>query len=204
MGLRLKANSDDFLPYTKFNAKDGHWYSKDDAGSQFQVKEMTASVDLEKIRVGWIRFEQDAAPDAVWDADGCEAAQPSPQHKRGFSVRLYSPKNLGGLREFMSNSSAVNAAMVELYSAFEDAPERLQGLVPVVRCEGVLPIKSRHGQNYRPVLRIARWVERPDALNGGGGPKQPASEVTGPWALPVKPEPLPTGSEMIDDDLPEF
>jgi len=150
---------------------------------------------------------QDAAPDAVWDANGAEAPQPTPQHKRGFSVKVYSPKNLGGLREFMSNSSAVNLAMVELYLEYENAPERRNGRMPVVRCEGVLPIKSRHGQNFRPVLRITNWVDPPAALNGKGMsppvPPQPQSASTPrvPWALPEKPE---RSSELLNGDIPEF
>jgi hypothetical protein len=113
-------------------------------------------------------------------------------------------KTIGGGREFTGCSIGARAAIDELYDEFESAPERQQGLVPVVCSEAVLPVKSRHGQNYRPVLRIFKWVERPDGLNDAGGPKEPAREATAPWALPVKPEPSPTDSEMFDDDLPEF
>jgi hypothetical protein len=203
MALNLQVKSDDFVPFIKCNAKTGDWYSKDDAGNQFQVREMTAVVDLANIKVGWVRFEQNAAPHAVWDANGYEAPQPSPQHKRGFSVRVYSPKNLGGVRELMSNSSAVNAAIIELYSVYENAPESREGLVPVVRCEGFLPIKSRHGQNFRPVLRIVDWVQRPAALNGAASSPpvqpQPAPTPIAPWAAPVQPEP---SSAVFDDDIP--
>ena len=38
------------------------------------------------------------------------------------------------------------------------------GKLPVIRCDGVEPMKDKHGTNYRPKLVIAQWVERPNDL----------------------------------------
>lgn len=153
----------DFVPYVKYNAKAGRWYTKTDNGDEIEVANMTAIFDLAQIKTGWLLFSEGAAPDTVWD-NGSVAAQPSPQHKRGFSVNAFSPKELGGVREFSSSSNSAIIAIKELHEAFEAAPEAAKGLVPVVKCESVLPVKSKFGTNYQPVLKITKWVPRPEAL----------------------------------------
>ena len=164
MPLNLEPRSAEFIPYVKFNAKAGRWYSKTETGDEFEVANMTAIFDLESIRVGWLHFQEGLAPDATWDSGPTAAAAPTPQHKRGFSLNVYSKKELGGVRELSSTSNITIVAIKELYEKFENAPERKKGMVPVVRCENVLPIKSKFGTNYQPVLSLLRWVARPAEL----------------------------------------
>lgn len=68
------------------------------------------------------------------------------------------------MREFGSNSNGAIIAIKELHEAFEAAPESARGLVPVVKCESVVPVKSKFGTNYQPELKITKWVPRPEAL----------------------------------------
>lgn len=154
----------DFVPYMKFNAKAGRWYTKTDSGEEAEVKKMTALFDLAGIKTGWLLFNEGGAPEHVWDANGTVPPQPTPKHKRGFAVNVFSPKELGGLRELSSSSNVAIIAIKELYDAYEAAPEAKQGLVPVVSCEGIAPVKSKFGTNYQPTLKITRWVERPSAM----------------------------------------
>jgi hypothetical protein len=159
---------EDFVPYVKFDAKAGRWFSKQDGGGEEEVRDMTAIFDLANIKLGWLYFNEGAAPDAVWD-NGKAAAQPSPQHKRGFSVNLFSPQKIGGLRELRSNSNAAINAIKGLYEQqYENAPEAARGLLPVVTCESVRPVKSKFGTNYEPILKITKWVPRPEAMTANG------------------------------------
>lgn len=169
-------SSEDFIPYVKYDAKAGRWFTKIvDGGEVAEVRDMTAIFDLENIKLGWLLFNEGAAPEANWD-NGSVAPAPSPKHRRGFSVNLFSPQKLGGLREMRSNANASITAIKLLYEEqFENAPERAKGLVPVVTCESVIPIKAAKGTNYQPVLKIAKWVPRPEALPAGV-----ASEVPPP------------------------
>jgi hypothetical protein len=156
----------DFDPWIKFNGKSGRWYNKTDDGQEVEVQNLTAIFDLAQTKTGWLLFQEGQAPDALYDSEnGVFVAQPSPSHKRGVSVRVYSQQQLGGVRELSANSDVVCNAMQALYNdQFEPAPEAGEGLVPVVRCESVIPVKSKHGTNYQPVLKITKWVPRPDAL----------------------------------------
>jgi hypothetical protein len=131
--------------------------------------------------------------------------QPSPEHKQGFRVRVYAPKLLGGQREFASCAKVVIVAMEALHNAFQAAPERAQGLVPVVTVAGTTPVTTRTPQgsstNYAPVFRIEKWVPRPaelepTAAGGGAAPtaSPPAGSVPPPpaqQAAPVSPPPAP-------------
>jgi hypothetical protein len=177
----------DFIPYLKYNAKAGRWYTKLEDGGEQEVANMTAIFDLAQIKTGWVFFADGQAPNSVWD-NGSTAPQPTPQHRRGFALVAFSPKELGGAREFSSTSNAAIIAVKELYEEqYETAPEAARGLLPVVRCEKVVPVKSRQGTNYQPVLKITKWVPRPQALplNGNEGNATAAdagSEVPPPVA----------------------
>jgi hypothetical protein len=207
MPLNLEPRSADFIPYVKFNAKAGRWYSKDDTGLEFEVANMTAIFDFESIRVGWVHFTEGQAPDATWDTGPVAAAPPTPLHKRGFSLNVYSKKELGGIREFSSTSNVTIVAIKDLYDKFENAPERKKGMVPVVRCENVLPIKSKFGTNYQPVLSLLRWVARPAELPAhlglGNGATEPAKPAA---AQPVSnvPPPLNKLAQQSAADDEEF
>lgn len=191
MPLNLEPRSADFIPYVKFNAKAGRWYSKTETGEEFEVSNMTAIFDLESIRVGWLLFTEGLAPDATWDSGPTAAAPPTPQHKRGFSLNVYSKKELGGIREFSSTSNITIVAIKELYDKFENAPERKQGMVPVVRCDNVLPVKSKFGTNYQPVLTLTKWVPRPAELPAHLGPGNGADKPAAQKAQPSPDVPPP-------------
>ena len=98
-------------------------------------------------------------------------------------MRLYAERLLGGVREFASTAKVAIAAMDALHSAFEAAPERGQGLVPVVVMSGTEPVTTKGPQgsstNYRPRFEIVKWVERPAELQPGA-PRPAASPVPAP------------------------
>lgn len=169
MPLNLEPRSSaDFIPYLKFNGKAGRWYTRTDTGEEKEVTQLTAIFDLATIKTGWIQFAEGMAPDAVWDNGPLQGA-PSPQHKRGFAVNVFSPKLLGGLREFSSTSNGAIIAMKELYADYERQITGLSGgqpTVPVVTCESVQAIKSKFGTNYQPVLKITKWVPKPHEMRG--------------------------------------
>ena len=178
MPLNLEPRSNaDFLPYLKFNGRAGRWYVRTDTGEEKEVSPLTAIFDLANIKTGWIHFAEGMAPNAVWD-DGPTREAPSPNHKRGFSVNVFSPKLLGGLREFSSNSNGSIIAVKELYAEYE---RQTAGMaysaghqpVPVVTCERVDPVKTRLNTNYQPVLRIVKFVPRPHEMRGAAPPAAP-------------------------------
>lgn len=158
----------DFIPYAKYNAKSGRWYTKTDTGDEFEISNLNAVFDLENIRSGWFHYAEGQAPDVCWDIGETILAPPSTEHKRGFSVIIYG-KELQGVREFSSTANVVIDAMTQLYNTFLSAPERKSGQVPVVTCSNIQPLKSKYGTNYQPTLTISRWVARPAQLPAAPG-----------------------------------
>jgi len=77
----------DFIPYCKFDARAGRWFTKTDSGEEAEVRGLTAVFDLQNIKLGWLLFTEGGAPDAVWD-NGAVAAAPTPKHRRGFAARM--------------------------------------------------------------------------------------------------------------------
>jgi hypothetical protein len=166
MPLNLEPRSAEFIPYLKFNGKAGRWYTRSDTGEETEVADLLAIFDLGTIKTGWIHFIEGEPPQTAWDSNGAVAPKPAamPKAKRGFAVNVFAPK-LGGLREFSSTSNGAITAVRDLYdNQFENAPERQTGKVPVVKCEKILPSKSKFGTNYEPVLKIVKWVDRPVGL----------------------------------------
>jgi len=188
MPLNLEPRSSaDFVPYLKFNGKAGRWYTRNDTGGEDEVTQLTAIFDLANIKTGWIQFTEGAAPDAIWDKDKTVAPAPTPQHKRGFAVNVFSPKVLGGLKEFSSTSNGAIIAIRELYDTFEQTYDPGKTLVPVVQCESVTPVKSKFGTNYQPVLKIVKWVPRPHDMTKAAAAEARAAFDTDDIPLPPLP-----------------
>jgi hypothetical protein len=98
----------DFIPFCKFNSTAGRWSVKDSNGDivELDLANVTFLIDIAHARTGWVRFNEAAAPDYVFDEDGKDNRLPpvGEGYKRGFKVLVSSKKNLNGLREFAANS----------------------------------------------------------------------------------------------------
>jgi hypothetical protein len=187
--MQSSGGSGEFTVYVKYNAKAGRWYSKDDTpdATEFEVADMTAVFDFERLQTGWFLFEAGSAPDKAMDAAlGVPSPKPSEYHKRGFQILVFSTKNLGGVREFSSTAGVVIDAMNLLYDDYMAAPERAEGKYPVVKCTGVTPITGKHGTNYAPTLAIVAWVAPPEALT--------AKAVDAPAPKAAAPAPAPAAA----------
>ncbi len=221
MGLGLNITSGDgagFIPHIRNDARSGRWFRADRSQSadgrwstdlvDISQPQPTFIMDLERIEVGWISYGNGGPDLRMLPAGQALPPQPSPEHKQGFRVRVYAPKLLGGQREFASCAKVVIVAMEALHNAFQAAPERAQGLVPVVTVAGTTPVTTRTPQgsstNYAPVFRIEKWVPRPaelepTAAGGGAAPTAPPPAGSVPpapaqQAAPVPPPPAPATS----------
>ena len=68
------------------------------------------------------------------------------------------------MAEFASASIHLSNAIKEVYAAYEAEKAANPGKLPVIACTGSQAMKDKYGTNYRPTLKIARWVERPAEL----------------------------------------
>ena len=157
----------DFIPYIKYNAKAGRFYTKRDEpdAEEFEVTDMTAIFDLDNLQTGWFFFAAGQAPSKVMDPSLSEMSpSPGDGYKRGFQLNLYSEKNLLGAREFSSTAGSVIDAMNDLHTAWEADKSANPNKLPVVKSTGVVPITNKHGTNYKPKFEIVSWTDRPANL----------------------------------------
>jgi len=224
MGLGLNigtesAGNGEFLPLVNYNAKagrlkfsqrveiNGRW-EKQEEDVSFQQPAFVA--DMENIQVGWLFFKAGMAPvralvkigqpippcplgDYGVDERG-NAAKP----KQGFAMRLLDGNRT--VREFSSNAGAVLAAIDALHTQYEAAPERQQGMLPVVQFQGATEVKGKHGSNYTPNFAVIKWVPRPAEL--AGSPSAAASQVAVAPVAPAPAAPLPPPTPQAAKPLP--
>lgn len=181
----------DFIPYVKYNAKAGRFYTKKDEpdAQEFEVSDMTAIFDLDNLQTGWFFFAAGQAPSKVMDPSLSEMSpSPGDGYKRGFQLNLFSDKNLLGAREFSSTAGSVIDAMNDLHTAWEAGRAANPGKLPVVKSTGVTPITNKHGTNYKPNFEIVSWADRPAGLpNGSSAPAASAPPSAPPQAAHTPP-----------------
>jgi hypothetical protein len=172
MGLNIGATQGgNFDNWVKFNGKSGRWYIKGATGDEVEINPAQFVADFANIKTGWLLFVAGMAPDRQWDANlSTPLAKPSDNHKRGFSLRLFSNQFFGGVVELSSSSMHLCAAINDLYEAYEAGVKANPGMLPVVNFSGTTPMKDKHGTNYKPNFSIDKWVQRPAAFDGSTAP----------------------------------
>lgn len=164
MGLNFGGSGGDFLPFLKFNAKAGRFYTKNN-DVEVEVANPTFVADLNNIKTGWICYAEGQAPNYVWDVNlSTPAPKPSDKHKRGFMFNIFGKDVLSGVREFASASMHACAAINDVYTTFESEKHANPGKYPVLSCTGTTPQKDKMGTNYRPNFAIQKWVDAPQEL----------------------------------------
>lgn len=180
----------DFTPWVKYNAKAGRWYIKGDAGD-VEIQNPAFVADFANIKTGWFYFAAGSAPEKIIDPSLTQRAEkPNRTYqdkdgkqkdcfKRGFLLNVLIKAPVANVYELSSTAEAICTAISALYTQYTEAPEKAQGLLPVVQVTGANPVTGKHGTNYTPVFQIAKWVARPAEF---GAPK--AAPVTQQAAPP--------------------
>lgn len=178
----------DRLPVLKYDARAGRMFKMDRVETadgwqsnqtDITMQQPTFAVDFGSLEVGWVLFPKGAAPmrtmvpfghplpprpEAVGTVTDDRTGKERPNNfKMGFRVKC-AGKDLGGVRELMSNAGVAINAINALHDAFEAAPEAAAGKIPVVRFASSTPIKIGQSTNYQPEFTIVAWADRPAAL----------------------------------------
>jgi len=176
LGLNTETkNKGDILSIIKFDAKageflvenrspngDGTW-SRDYDELKLPIKLV---MDLGDIDVGWLSFAS-GAPDFQMVKVGDKVpAQPSPEHKQAFRVRVFN-KSLG-LREFSHSAKTVMRAMDDLHNQFEAERGANMGKMPVVEIPECTTVRVQTPQGElrfkAPAWKIVSWIDAPDVF----------------------------------------
>lgn len=173
LGLNTAFNdgSGQFMPVIKYNAELGRLYQTDrvQGANGFESREYELpvgtefAVDFGTIEIGWMLFATRTAPSFATAPLGMlEPERPTPDHREGFRVRIWS--RALGIREWASSAKTLLGPMDELHNAYERAAEAQQGLVPVIRFTGAMPVETKNTRGrrltYRPSFEIFTWTPR--------------------------------------------
>ena len=164
MSLDL-GNDSNFTPYIRWMASVQAWRENGEDGPQ-QVEIENVVMDLENIRQGWGFFAEGEAPSWEWD-NGSRAPRPSTDHKRGFSVLLYSPRTFGAdspSREWSSTATGAIKGLEAVHEEFERKRGENAGKLPVVAYTGSTAVRVGKGNTSIPNFQIVDWTDRPDGL----------------------------------------
>lgn len=172
--VKWDAKAGDFIKQDRYQAGDGTWQKDEqELGLPLQI-----GMDLANIEIGWLSFAT-GAPDfqMVKASEGQLPAQPSPDHKQAFRVRIGSTDL--GLREFSHSAKTVLRAMDALYNQYEAEAPANPGKLPVVTIAGTERIKINSPQGELtfkvPQWSITSWIDRPAMMDGpAAAPTQPA------------------------------
>jgi hypothetical protein len=222
LGLQTGSSGNDYLPIVTWDARAGRMFRVDreqDAGGMWMSNKIditneqpTFLADFGSIEVGYLAFTPTGPSFAMAPLGQPFPAKPTPDHKQGAKMKLFSPKNFGGIREFASSAKSVLGSIDALHSEFEAAPEAAQGKLPVVKLAGSTAITTKGPQgnvtSYAPQFVVTGWAARPEELGertvpapGVKAASAPAPKPTAHVAPPVAKKAEPAAA-MADDEMP--
>lgn len=189
-GIPVASGSGQFKPYLKYNAKAGRFSRADrvETPDGWKTKEVdigdkvTFAADLANTRVGWLHFALGQAPRKELvpfgtplpprPADLDDTGRPAFKAGFEFDVILQGEKVV---REIGGNAASLVAGFSEAFAAYQAAPEKAQGKVPVLSITETVGIKSKSGTNYQPKVTIADWIDRPALFDETPAAPQPVA-----------------------------
>lgn len=225
IGSYSQGGAGEIVPAVKYNAIKGKFYKveREQVGDGWESTDVEVPLplsfvaDFENIEVGQMAFIANR-PDfhmvRLADVEAGEADvpdRPTPEHRFGFRVRLYSQKAFDGLREWRGQAKVLTSAMDALYEEWKADPKgQKAGALPVIKITGTQSIKrggQYPGTDEAPIMEISKYVERPEGLTVPTvetPASQPADDTPANLAGKSKHAPPPSKAAAEDDDGDEF
>lgn len=178
--------------YIRYNASTGTWNVD---GNQVQLGQFL--VDPTSLKTGWGKIVAGTAPSWQWDTrPGVKGDQPSDEHKRGFSLQIYSKAI--GQREWSTNSAGSNKGLSAIWGAIADQSVANPGKVPVLKYTGSTVIAIGKGSTQVPNFTLEKWIEAPAdfVLYDARGFTQTQNSQPAPA---TKAAPAPAPADEIDE-----
>jgi hypothetical protein len=195
MNLNL-SNSGGSGNYIRFSPQANAWSNQD---GEFTLEKFV--FDHENLQTGWMLIAVGVYEFIADESLGRKAAQPSPEHKRGFKATFYN-KTMG-IAEFSANGAGANMGLEGLWKQVQAQAADNAGKLPVVEYKGSRPEKVGKGSTRVPEFLVTGWVARPAAMQEGAGQAEPEFSTPAPTAKPApsKPAPSKPAASMEDDEM---
>jgi len=224
LGLNTGSSGGDFLPIVTWDARAGRFFRVDreqssEGGWSSNKIDITNDkpsflADFGSIEVGFLAFTPTGPSFELVPLGHAMPAKPTPDHKHGMRLKLFSPKSFGGAREFAASAKSVLGAIDNLHSEFEAAPEAAAGKLPIVQIDGSTSITTKgpsgNVTSYAPILKITGWADRPAELGErtvpaptGGARTAAPPKASAPSAAVHVPPPAPKAAAPMVDPINE-
>ncbi len=171
MPLHNLERSANAVPHIRYMAGTASWMLSTDEGMQ-TIQLPQCLFDFGKIKTGWGCFQEDQAPEWVWDPS-LEQQVPKPndgrEWKKGFHVLVMFPQEYAPfqVREFATTGVGAVEGIKGLYAQYEQGAAQNPGKVPLIQYVGATPtqIGRKGGRTNIPSFQIVDWVDRPSAFD---------------------------------------
>ena len=193
-----KKSSGSFNPFIKYDAKAGRWGAKRGDDIVDVTQGFNAVFDIGGCQLGWLIFANGQGPQEVLQHNsmGFPPQPAGDKWQQGFKCLVALPPSLGGgIYDWSSNASVTTEAFDEMHSAYMEGAAQHPGKLPVFAMTGVKAIKGAKATNYKPLMELKAWVDRPASMAA-----QATGDTLPPSALPpVDKAPSPTAPAFSND-----
>lgn len=143
--------------FIRFLASTNGWFA---GGTEIPLDTFQASTT--SVKTGWGAMAEGQAPDWHWDeVIGNAGPQPSPEHKRGFSVEMIID---GETFEWSSTGTGAIKGFGPLFSELRAGEANNPGKIALVKYVGSEAMKVGKGNTRKPNFKIVGW-EKPTTPN---------------------------------------
>jgi hypothetical protein len=179
--------------YIRFSPQANMWTNNNN--EEITLKKVV--FDIDNIHTGWLLLGVGVRDWVQDESVGKKGPQPSPEHKRGFSVVLYN-KEIGAA-EWSSNGVGPNVGLEQMFKACAAERAANPGKLPVLEYGHSKAEKIGKGMTRIPIFVLKGWVARPAGLDAA------AEEFEAePAPPPVVVQPVrkaaPKPVEVVEDD----
>jgi hypothetical protein len=189
--LNLSSGSGGSGNYIRFMPSANAWLNN--AKEEIQLKKVV--FDFDNVQTGWMLLAEGARD---WQPDaslGAKGKQPSPEHKRGFSVKFYN-KELGTV-EWSANGTGPNMGLEALYKTVSADRAANAGKLPVIEYTGSKLEKIGKGTTRIPHFNVVSWVAKPEGMDAAADDGEQSFTASGSVAQAA---PKSAMAQAVEDD----
>jgi hypothetical protein len=193
--LNLSSGNSGSGNYIRFMPSANAWLNN--VKAEIQLKKVV--FDFDNVQTGWMLLAEgtrDWQPDASLGAKG---PQPTPDHKRGFSVKFYN-KELGTV-EWSANGTGPNMGLEALYKAVSAQRADNAGKLPVIEYTGSKLEKIGKGTTRIPNFNVVSWVVKPEGMDAAPAQDDGEQQFTSSGSVAqAAPAPKSAMAQAVEED----
>jgi hypothetical protein len=138
--------------YARYQPSTDQWFINK---TEFALKQFY--LDHGSVKTGWGLINEGMAPDWQWDTLlGVPLAQPTKEHRRGFSARVWIPGY--GWVDWATNSTGSNMGFDSVFELVWGHKDSHPGEFAEIQYTGSQPIRVGKGNTRKPLFQVSGWV----------------------------------------------